>query len=314
MFYCARAALPLLKKQSGSLIVNIASVAGISGMGSSIVCAASKAAITLPDPYSLARALAPEVRVNAVAPGFVRTRFANWPSSAFDEGEAQSPLGRTGNSGGHRRGRHLSGPFRSYHRRDDSRRWRNHHAWPAIPETYVILAEALALIEPFDLQGDELGLKSKDLIVNLLRHSLAPFSRDQFNPGHITCTALIFNPGRRQILLMWHHRFRRWLLPGGHVEPFDASLAATARREAIEETAVRLSAAPGVLAGMDVHGIPPKKKEPYQLHHDLVFAMQAASEEIAATEEAPQVAWCDVTGLDRYDVPANIVRAALRSI
>lgn len=92
-FYCARAALPLLRKQSGSSIVNIASVAGITGMGSSVVYAASKAAM-LSMTRSLARALAPEVRVNAVAPGFVRTRFANWPSSAFDEGEEQSPLGR----------------------------------------------------------------------------------------------------------------------------------------------------------------------------------------------------------------------------
>lgn len=92
-FYCARAALPLLKKQSGASIVNIASVAGISGMGSSIVYAASKAAM-LSMTRSLARALAPDVRVNAVAPGFVRTRFANWPASAFDEGEGQAPLGR----------------------------------------------------------------------------------------------------------------------------------------------------------------------------------------------------------------------------
>ena len=92
-FYCSRAALPLLKKQSGSSIVNIASVAGITGMGSSVVYAASKAAM-LSMTRSLARALAPEVRVNAVAPGFVRTRFANWPSTAFDEGEEQTPLGR----------------------------------------------------------------------------------------------------------------------------------------------------------------------------------------------------------------------------
>lgn len=174
-------------------------------------------------------------------------------------------------------------------------------------------AEALALIEPFDLSGDDLGLKSKDLIVSLLRHSPTPFSRDQFNPGHITCTALIFHPDGRQVLLMWHHRFKRWLLPGGHVESFDASLADTARREAMEETSVRLKDPPGVLAGMDVHGIPPKKKEPYHLHHDLVFAMLAASEQIAATVEAPEVAWCEVAGLARYDVPANIVRAALRS-
>lgn len=92
-FYCVRAAVPLLKKQPGASIVNIASVAGISGMGSSMVYAASKGAmITMTK--SLARALAPDIRVNAVAPGFVRTRFANWPPSAFDEGEAQSPLGR----------------------------------------------------------------------------------------------------------------------------------------------------------------------------------------------------------------------------
>ena len=92
-FYCVRAAEPLLRKRASASIINIASVAGISGVGSSIVYAASKGAmITMTK--SLARALAPAIRVNAIAPGFVRTRFANWPSSAFDEGEAQTPLGK----------------------------------------------------------------------------------------------------------------------------------------------------------------------------------------------------------------------------
>ena len=92
-FYCVRAAVPLLRKQEGSSIVNIASVAGLTGMGSSIAYAASKGAmITMT--MSLARALAPHIRVNAIAPGFVRTRFANWPASAFDQGEATTPLKR----------------------------------------------------------------------------------------------------------------------------------------------------------------------------------------------------------------------------
>lgn len=92
-FYCVRAAEPLLRRRDGASVVNIASVAGLSGMGSSIAYAASKGAmITMTK--SLARALAPAIRVNAIAPGFVRTRFANWPSSAFDEGEEQAPLGR----------------------------------------------------------------------------------------------------------------------------------------------------------------------------------------------------------------------------
>ena len=92
-FYAIRAAVPLLREQKDSSIVNIASVAGITGMGSSIAYAASKGAmITMTK--SLARALAPAIRVNALAPGFVRTRFANWPKEAFDQGEKVTPLQR----------------------------------------------------------------------------------------------------------------------------------------------------------------------------------------------------------------------------
>jgi 3-oxoacyl-[acyl-carrier protein] reductase len=92
-FYCSRAAAPLLKRQPGAAIVNIASVAGAMGVGSSIAYAASKGGmITMTK--SLARALAPEIRVNAVLPGFVRTRFAGWDEAAFSAVENVTPLRR----------------------------------------------------------------------------------------------------------------------------------------------------------------------------------------------------------------------------
>jgi 3-oxoacyl-[acyl-carrier protein] reductase len=72
-FYCCRAALPLLQERRGA-IVNVTSVAGLQGDGSSIPYAASKAAGNCLT-KSLARAFAPEVRVNAVAPGPVQTRW-----------------------------------------------------------------------------------------------------------------------------------------------------------------------------------------------------------------------------------------------
>jgi 3-oxoacyl-[acyl-carrier protein] reductase len=72
-FYCCRAALPLLQERQGS-IVNVTSVAGLQGNGSSIPYAASKAALNSLT-KSLARAFAPKVRVNAVAPGPVLTRW-----------------------------------------------------------------------------------------------------------------------------------------------------------------------------------------------------------------------------------------------
>jgi 3-oxoacyl-[acyl-carrier protein] reductase len=90
-FYAVRSAVPSLRKQPGASIVNVASVAGMTGMGSSIAYAASKGAMITMN-KSLARALAPQIRVNAIAPGFVRTRFANWPDAAFDQGEAVTPL------------------------------------------------------------------------------------------------------------------------------------------------------------------------------------------------------------------------------
>ena len=66
-----RACVPALKKARGS-VVNISSVASILGTGSSVAYAASKAALDTMS-FSLARALAPEIRVNVVAPGYVKT-------------------------------------------------------------------------------------------------------------------------------------------------------------------------------------------------------------------------------------------------
>lgn len=72
-FHCCRAAMPLLQERGGT-IVNVTSVAGQTGQGSSIPYAASKAAVNCLT-KSLARAFAPRVRVNAVAPGPVLTRW-----------------------------------------------------------------------------------------------------------------------------------------------------------------------------------------------------------------------------------------------
>ncbi|MCK9857768.1 SDR family NAD(P)-dependent oxidoreductase [Paenibacillus sp. ATY16] len=74
MFYCARAAAPHMKKQGRGAVVNIGSIAGATGLGSSLPYAVSKAAVHGLT-KSLARALAPHIRVNCVVPGAVATRW-----------------------------------------------------------------------------------------------------------------------------------------------------------------------------------------------------------------------------------------------
>ncbi|RRJ66890.1 SDR family NAD(P)-dependent oxidoreductase [Paenibacillus oralis] len=74
MFNCARAAAPYLREGKQGAIVNVGSVAGTTGKGSSLPYAVSKAAVHGLT-KSLAHVLAPEIRVCGIAPGAVATRW-----------------------------------------------------------------------------------------------------------------------------------------------------------------------------------------------------------------------------------------------
>ena len=76
-FQMTRAAAPHMKAAGAGAVVNISSIAGVTGIGSSIAYAASKGALNTMT-LSLARALAPEIRVNAICPGFITTPW--WQS------------------------------------------------------------------------------------------------------------------------------------------------------------------------------------------------------------------------------------------
>jgi 3-oxoacyl-[acyl-carrier protein] reductase len=100
-FQMIRAAEPHLKATGFGRVVNVSSIAGVLGVGSSVAYAASKGALNTMT-YSLARALAPEIRVNAVCPGFIGTR---WFSERFgpetyarivEHNKQSTPLQRAG--------------------------------------------------------------------------------------------------------------------------------------------------------------------------------------------------------------------------
>ncbi|MEP1903645.1 MAG: SDR family oxidoreductase, partial [Nitratireductor sp.] len=96
-----RAAEPHMKEIGKGKVVNISSIAGVTGVGSSIAYAASKGALNTMT-LSLARSLAPEIRVNAVCPGFIGTRWFSerFGQETFDrivkQQEETMPLQRAG--------------------------------------------------------------------------------------------------------------------------------------------------------------------------------------------------------------------------
>ena len=93
MFRVTRAAKKPLVASKGA-VVNIASVAGLHLRGSSLVYAATKAGV-ISLSVSLARALAPDVRVNAIAPGLVDSPWTKpWPEQRKKNSVKRTLLGR----------------------------------------------------------------------------------------------------------------------------------------------------------------------------------------------------------------------------
>ncbi len=93
VFFCSRAAAAQMKQKGSGVIINIASISGMTGQGSSVPYACSKGAL-LTLTKALARAFAPQIRVNAISPGVVETRWVDGWEEFVRRSIETTPLGR----------------------------------------------------------------------------------------------------------------------------------------------------------------------------------------------------------------------------
>lgn len=154
-------------------------------------------------------------------------------------------------------------------------------------------------------------------LLDLLARTPRPFARGQFDPGHITASACVLSRDGRETLLVHHARLERWLQPGGHVEPDDASVLAASHREVREECGIDDLAllAPGdpTPVDVDVHAIPERPGEPRHAHYDVRFAFVAdRAQTVRASEESHAVRWVALSELGRYSRKPSVVRLVQR--
>jgi 8-oxo-dGTP pyrophosphatase MutT (NUDIX family) len=143
-------------------------------------------------------------------------------------------------------------------------------------------------------------------------------SRHRF-PAHITAGIVLVDPADR--VLQIHHRgLGRWLNPGGHCEPEDKTLTATALRELAEECAVaavdveHLGGEDALPIHIGVHLIPENgtQAEPAHRHFDFRFAFRTlGTVPVQISHEASAHRWLP---LDELGEPAIVARLGRASV
>lgn len=155
---------------------------------------------------------------------------------------------------------------------------------------------------------------------SLLDETPSPFSRAQWDPGHITLSACVLSPDGVWVLLLHHTKLERWLQPGGHAEATDASGFSGALREAREESGLsslgtRTPNTPAQPVDIDIHRIPARKSEPAHLHFDLRYVLLAdRSEEPKVSPESQEVRWVRVSELRNFTDEESVTRLVERSL
>lgn len=132
--------------------------------------------------------------------------------------------------------------------------------------------------------------------------------------GHVTGSAWVVSPDRKQVVLIHHRKLDRWFQPGGHADG-DPDVAQVALKEAEEETGltnlhlVHPSGESAPVFDVDVHTIPARKEVPAHLHYDIRFLVEADPKKaFVQNEETQDIQWVFLGKVKEYTEEESITR------
>lgn len=160
-----------------------------------------------------------------------------------------------------------------------------------------LAADLRTLLGQWPAPSDEQESVRREYLAHLDAHELATAKSGP--PAHFTASCLVIDAVGERVLMTLHTKVGRWLQFGGHLEEGDASVAAGALREALEESgleAAELTLLPGPVQ-LDRHALGSGFSRCTE-HLDLRWVAVAAPGSLPeVSEESEDVAWWPVVDL-----------------
>lgn len=135
-------------------------------------------------------------------------------------------------------------------------------------------------------------------------------------PDHLTAGAIVVSPDAGAVLLNHHRKADAWLAFGGHIEPGDATLAAAARRELVEESGLTVFDFDPTPLSLDEHAVDFCSDRGTVHHLDVRFVATAVpDDDHVVSDESLDVRWWPVDALPQtFDDMYRLIDAAITRV